>query len=57
MSPAIVSLLFAAGAATWLYTKFQRYTGNNTQNSLIAAGVSGIVIFFIFFTIFNMIIK
>jgi hypothetical protein len=57
MSPAIVSLLFAAGAATWLYTKFQRYTGNNTQNSLIAAGVSGTVIFFIFFTIFNMITK
>jgi hypothetical protein len=55
MSPVVVSLLFSGGATTWIYTKFQRYSGNNTKQSIIAAGVAGLVIFIIFFTILNMI--
>jgi hypothetical protein len=48
MSPVVVSLLFSAGAGTWIYAKLQRYSGNNTRQSVIAAGVSGLIIFIIF---------
>jgi hypothetical protein len=57
MSPFLVSFLFTAGAATWIYTKLQRYSGNNTQQSLIGAGVSAIFIFIVFYFIFHSIIK
>jgi hypothetical protein len=57
MSPIIVSLLFAAGASTWIYTKLQRYSGNNTRQSLIAVAVSAVLIFIVFLFIFNSIIK
>jgi hypothetical protein len=57
MSPAMVSFLFAAGAGTWIYTKFQRSSGNNTQQSAIAAAISGMVIFIVFLFIFKAIIK
>lgn len=56
MSPFLISLMFTAGAATWLYTKFQRYNGNNTQQSAIAAAVSAAVIFFVFYMILRLII-
>jgi len=56
MSAFFVSLLFAAGASTWLYTKLQKYSGNNTKQSAIAAGFIGLIILFIFYTIFNLII-
>lgn len=41
MPPAVVALMFAAGAGTWVYTKVLRSTGGNTQNALIVAGISG----------------
>jgi hypothetical protein len=55
MSPVWVSLFFTAGATTWIYTKFQRYSGNNTKQSVIAAAVSAAIIFFIFYTVLNLI--
>jgi hypothetical protein len=57
MSPFLVSFLFTAGAATWIYTKFQRYSGNNTQQSAIAAGVAGLFIFIVFFYVSSQILK
>jgi hypothetical protein len=56
MSPAVISIMFAAGASVWIYTKFQRFSGNNTQQSAIAAGISAVVIFFVFYTVFNLIL-
>ena len=53
MSPALVSFLFTAGASTWIYTKFQRYSGNNTKQSLIASAICAVLIFTIFYYIFN----
>lgn len=53
----MVSLFFAAGSATWIYTKFQRYSGNNTQQSAIAAGVAGLFIMIVFYFIFSTITK
>jgi hypothetical protein len=57
MSPFLVSIMFTAGAATWIYTKFQRYSGNNTQQSAIAAGVAGLFIFIVFFYVSSQILK
>jgi hypothetical protein len=57
MSPFLVSFLFTAGATTWIYTKFQRYSGNNTQQSAIAAGVAGLFIFIVFFYVSSQILK
>jgi hypothetical protein len=56
MNAFLVSLLFTAGATTWLYTKLQKYSGNNTKQSLIAAGFVGLIILFVFYTIFKLII-
>ena len=57
MSPAIISLLVTASADTWLYTKLMKYSGNNTQQSIIAAVVAGLIIFFICYSILSLIFK
>ena len=56
MSALLVSLFFSAGATTWIYVKLQKYSGNNTQQSVIAAGFIGLIILFVFYTIFKLII-
>jgi hypothetical protein len=57
MSPFLISVLFTAGAVTWIYTKLQRRSGNNTQQSLIACGVIGVVIFVIIFYLASVVSK
>jgi hypothetical protein len=57
MSPFLVSFMFTAGAATWIYTKFQRYSGNNTKQSAMAAAAAGIFIFIVFYFITNSLLK
>jgi hypothetical protein len=57
MTPFVVSLMFAAGSSTWIYTKFQRYSGNNTQQSAMAAGVAGLFILVVFYFIFKSILQ
>lgn len=47
MAPWIIALLFAIGASAWIYTKIMRTTGNNTKSSLITAGLSGLLLFFL----------
>lgn len=51
-----ISLLLAVGASAWLYTKFMRYSGNNTKQAAIATSVSGIIIFVVFYLILGLII-
>ena len=41
----------AVGSAAWVYNKSQQRNGGLTQQSLIAAGVSGVVIFIIAVTL------
>lgn len=43
----LVSFLFTIGASTWIYTKLQRYSGNNTQQSLVATAAIGVLLFFV----------
>jgi membrane protein YdbS with pleckstrin-like domain len=57
MSAGVVSFLFAIGASTWIYAKFQRSSGNNTQQSLIAAGICFVLIFIVSLFIFKAILK
>lgn len=55
MSSIIVALLASVGIATWLYTKFMRRSGGNTKNSLLVAGLLGLIIFFIVWSVMSMI--
>jgi hypothetical protein len=51
MSAFVVTLMFTAGAATWIFTKLQKYSGNNTQQSIIATAIAGAFIFVVFYYI------
>ena len=53
MPPAVVSLLFAAGLSTWVYTKVIRSTGGNTKSSLIVGGITFIFSFIGFLMILS----
>lgn len=56
MSAVGISLLFAVGIGAWVYTKFMRYSGNNTQQAAIATGVSAVVIFVVVYLIVGVIL-
>lgn len=49
--PVLIGLLAAASAMAWVYTKVMRRTGNNTQQSLITAGIAGFATFIVFVTL------
>lgn len=51
MGGILTSFIFAVGAAAWVYNKSQQRNGGLTQQSLIAAGVSGVAIFIIVATL------
>lgn len=57
MGKGIVSLMFTVGACTWIYTKLQRTSGNNTQRSLTAVVIIGVLIFVVFYFILGIFIK
>ena len=41
MPPWVVALLFAAGFATWVFSKTSNKTGGNNRDSVIVAAVAG----------------
>lgn len=47
MNNTIIAFLIAISSSTWIFTKIQRQTGNNTQSSLIVAAVSFVGIFIV----------
>jgi hypothetical protein len=53
MPPALVAFLFAVGFATWVYSKVQRSTGGNTQNSLVVSGIAAVFGFVILLIILS----
>jgi hypothetical protein len=55
MSKFVIALLFSLGAGTWIYTKLQRYSGNNTKQSLIGSLVAGVFLFIVLFVVQGMI--
>ncbi|HSX27564.1 MAG TPA: hypothetical protein VLG25_02175 [Patescibacteria group bacterium] len=50
LSNGLVGLMLGAGVAAWVYGQVQHRTGNNTQNSLIVAGIAGLFTFLIVVT-------
>ena len=54
MACSVVAVL-AAGTAAWVYAKMMRRTGNNTQSSLIVAGICGVGAFVIMLYILSLI--
>lgn len=55
MGNGLISLLFAVGLATWIYTKLMRSTGGNQKSAITASAVSGVFVFIVFFTALSMI--
>ncbi len=56
MSNFVIALLIAASATAWLYNKFMRRSGSNTQQSVIAAGVIGVVVLIIVWGTLNLVL-
>lgn len=58
MTALLTSLLFAAGAAAWVYTKLGRRTGaGNQRSAFIGAAVSGVIAFLFFFTLLKFVFR
>lgn len=55
MSNIFIGILLAAGVGAWVFNKTQKSTGNNTQNSVIVAGVAAFFAFILAITILGMI--
>ncbi len=51
MSNGFIAFLFAIGVSTWVFAKFQKRTGNNTQKAIGGAAVAGVIAFIVFLTI------
>jgi hypothetical protein len=51
----IVALLIGLAASVWVYEKLMNKTGNNRQNSIIAAAISGILLFIILYFVLGII--
>jgi hypothetical protein len=54
MSRFVITFLVTLGAAGWIYTRLQRNSGNNTQQSLTASAIIGAVLFIIIFVVLGM---
>jgi hypothetical protein len=50
MSNLLIAFLATIGASAYIYTKFQRHTGNNTKQAII--GTSLLAVFIFIFLIF-----
>jgi hypothetical protein len=57
MGPLLISLFLTAGTCTWIYTKLQRKSGNNTEQSAIATGVIAMIMFLILYTGLGLVLK
>ncbi len=53
MSNGIISLIFGAGAAGWVYSKMMRRTGNNTQTAVIVGVIAGALAFMVLMVILS----
>jgi hypothetical protein len=56
MSNLLIAFLLAVGSGGWIYGKMYRASGGLSKQALIVAGVSGVVILLISWSILNMIL-
>lgn len=54
MNSLLVGFLLAVGAGGWIYSKAYKASGGLTQKALIVAGISGLVIFIISWSVLDM---
>ncbi len=47
----MVSLIFGVGAGAWIYNQSQRRNGGQSSQSLMVAGIAGLIAFIVFFTL------
>jgi hypothetical protein len=47
MGPFFISVFLTAGSCAWLFNYLQRRSGGNTEQSAIATGAAGMVLFLI----------
>jgi hypothetical protein len=52
-SNVMIGVIFSIALGAWVYSKVQRQTGGNTQNSLIMAGVAGFIGFLVVVTLLS----
>lgn len=55
LSNVMVGFLAGIGSAAWVYSKMQRQTGGNTQNSMIVAGIAGLGAFLFLITLLQLV--
>jgi|AntRauTorckE6833_2_1112554.scaffolds.fasta_scaffold08087_3 hypothetical protein len=55
MSNGIIAFLLGISIATWVYSKFMRSTGGNSQSAITGAVTIAVVVFLIAFTLLNLI--
>ncbi|MGB4759494.1 MAG: hypothetical protein WBP26_05560 [Candidatus Saccharimonadales bacterium] len=55
MGKGVIAFLIAISASAWIYGKFMRSTGGNTQNSIIGVVVLGLLIFALAFVLLGLV--
>ncbi|HSX43760.1 MAG TPA: hypothetical protein VLE69_00455 [Candidatus Saccharimonadales bacterium] len=56
MSNLLIAFLLAAGSGAWIYAKMYRQSGGLRKQALIVAGISGLVVLLITWTLLNTIL-
>lgn len=54
MSNGLIAFFFAIGASAWVYSKFNKKTGGNTQTAVVGAATVGILVFIVAITILGL---
>lgn len=57
MGSFLIALLFGLSIGTWIYTKMARQSGyGNAKSALLGAGVAGLGVFLVLFTLFKFVL-
>lgn len=57
MGPGLIALFCGIGVAAWAYVKLAKLNGNaNPASNMVIAGVGGVAIFFVLFTLLKMVL-
>jgi hypothetical protein len=56
MGPFLISLFITAGACAWLYNYLQKRSGGNTEQTIIATGVTGMIMLLVLYTALGLIL-
>ena len=54
MSTGLIALVFGIGVGTWVFNKTSHRTGNNVRTSVITAVFVGLIVAFVFYTLFRL---